>query len=142
MSDSSLVLILADASYSGQSHVQGAEPSWLLLLPLSCHHELTLDNCVHSGLRDYFQQGSESSESTKTTMNDIAKIVTTLVRRSCPDLYCVCAQWAERLLMEGQTEQWGDKWEERFKDGSGTKKVCFVAGSLSCHTFCTICSCP
>ena len=33
-------------------------------------------------------------------------------------------QWAERLLMEGQTEQWGDKWEERFKDGKGSKKVC------------------
>lgn len=32
-------------------------------------------------------------------------------------------QWAERLLMEGQTEQWGDKWEERFKDGKGSKKV-------------------
>lgn len=25
--------------------------------------------------------------------------------------------------MEGQTEQWGDKWEERFKEGKGTKKV-------------------
>ena len=32
-------------------------------------------------------------------------------------------QWAERLLLGGETEQWGDKWEERFKDGSGNKKV-------------------
>ena len=33
-------------------------------------------------------------------------------------------QWAERLLQGGETEQWGDKWEERFKEGKGTKKVC------------------
>ena len=32
-------------------------------------------------------------------------------------------QWAERLLQGGETEQWGDKWEERFKEGKGTKKV-------------------
>ena len=36
-----------------------------------------------------------------------------------------CAlQWAERLLEGGGNEQWGDKWEERFKDGSGGKQVC------------------
>ena len=33
-------------------------------------------------------------------------------------------QWAERLLEGGGNEQWGDKWEERFKDGSGGKQVC------------------
>lgn len=32
-------------------------------------------------------------------------------------------QWAERLLQGGETEQWGDKWEERFKEGKGSKKV-------------------
>lgn len=36
----------------------------------------------------------------------------------------VVLQWAERLLEGGETEQWGDKWEERFKDGSGGKQVC------------------
>lgn len=36
-------------------------------------------------------------------------------------------QWAERLLQGGETEQWGDKWEERFKEGKGTKKVSFVS---------------
>ena len=32
-------------------------------------------------------------------------------------------QWAERLLEGGGNEQWGENWEERFKDGSGSKKV-------------------
>ena len=32
-------------------------------------------------------------------------------------------QWAERLLEGGGNEQWGDKWEERFKDGKGGKQV-------------------
>ena len=32
-------------------------------------------------------------------------------------------QWAERLLEEGNTEQWGEKWTETFKDGKGDKKV-------------------
>ena len=36
---------------------------------------------------------------------------------------CHGLQWAERLLLEGQTEEWGDKWEERFKEGKGSKKV-------------------
>ncbi len=31
-------------------------------------------------------------------------------------------QWAERLLQGGATEQWGDKWEERFGAGAGGKK--------------------
>ncbi len=35
----------------------------------------------------------------------------------------LAVQWAERLLQGGETEQWGDKWEERFKEGKGTKKV-------------------
>ncbi len=26
-------------------------------------------------------------------------------------------------MQGGETEQWGDKWEERFKEGKGTKKV-------------------
>ena len=45
-------------------------------------------------------------------------------------------QWAERLLQGGETEQWGDKWEERFKEGKGTKKAsvpsCFH--STCCYT--------
>jgi len=40
-------------------------------------------------------------------------------------------QWAERLLQGGETEQWGDKWEERFKEGKGTKKVS-VASCIHC----------
>ena len=32
-------------------------------------------------------------------------------------------QWAERLLEGGGSEQWGDKWEERFKHGAGGKQV-------------------
>ena len=32
-------------------------------------------------------------------------------------------QWAERLREGGGNEQWGDKWEERFKDGKGGKQV-------------------
>ena len=44
------------------------------------------------------------------------------------DAVCmVVVQWAERLLQGGETEQWGDKWEERFKAGKGTKKVPTVA---------------
>ena len=44
-----------------------------------------------------------------------------------------CAlQWAERLLEGGGNEQWGDKWEERFKDGSGGKQVCNGTSSCSC----------
>ena len=35
-------------------------------------------------------------------------------------------QWAERLLEGGGNEQWGDKWEERFKDGKGGKQVLFA----------------
>ena len=34
-----------------------------------------------------------------------------------------CAQWAERLMEGGGNEQWGDKWEERFKHGAGSKQV-------------------
>ncbi|EIE19758.1 hypothetical protein COCSUDRAFT_19282 [Coccomyxa subellipsoidea C-169] len=30
--------------------------------------------------------------------------------------------WAERLLEGGGNEQWGDKWEERFKNGAGSKQ--------------------
>ena len=33
-------------------------------------------------------------------------------------------QWAERRLEGGATEQWGDKWEEDFALGKGSKKVC------------------
>ena len=33
-------------------------------------------------------------------------------------------KWAERLGADGgPSEQWGDKWEERFKDGRGSKTV-------------------
>lgn len=32
-------------------------------------------------------------------------------------------QWAERRLEGGATEQWGDKWEEDFSHGKGSKKV-------------------
>ena len=32
-------------------------------------------------------------------------------------------KWAERQGEAGTREQWGDKWEERFKDGRGTKQV-------------------
>ena len=35
----------------------------------------------------------------------------------------VVMQWAERKLEDGSQEQWGDKWDERFKDGSGNKTV-------------------
>ena len=41
-----------------------------------------------------------------------------------PCLIWYALQWAERLLEGGGNEQWGDKWEERFKDGSGGKQVC------------------
>ena len=37
--------------------------------------------------------------------------------------WCVCCQWAERLMEGGGNEQWGDKWEERFKHGAGSKQV-------------------
>jgi hypothetical protein len=33
------------------------------------------------------------------------------------------SQWAERLVAGGASEQWGEKWEERFKDGAGGKTV-------------------
>ena len=39
---------------------------------------------------------------------------------------CVCdfaLQWAERLLEGGGSEQWGENWEESFKQGTGGKKV-------------------
>ncbi len=36
---------------------------------------------------------------------------------------CPWLQWAERLLAEGKTEQWGEKWKEDFKDGKGNKTV-------------------
>ncbi len=45
----------------------------------------------------------------------------------------LAVQWAERLLQGGETEQWGDKWEERFKEGKGTKKVSVAS--------CNHCSC-
>ena len=32
-------------------------------------------------------------------------------------------QWAEKQIEGGGTQQWGDKWDERFKDGSGNKTV-------------------
>ena len=32
-------------------------------------------------------------------------------------------KWAEREVEGGAREQWGDKWEENFKDGRGTKQV-------------------
>ena len=35
----------------------------------------------------------------------------------------ILLQWAERLVEGGGNEQWGDKWEERFKDGKGGKQV-------------------
>ena len=35
----------------------------------------------------------------------------------------VCAQWAEKRLEGGATEQWGDKWEEDFTQGKGGKKA-------------------
>ena len=42
-----------------------------------------------------------------------------------PHLGLLCdVQWAERRLEDGGSEQWGDKWDERFKDGSGSKTVC------------------
>ena len=49
-------------------------------------------------------------------------------------------QWAERLLEGGGNEQWGDKWEERFKDGKGGKQVVAVRPAathvpLSCAWF-------
>lgn len=41
-------------------------------------------------------------------------------------------KWAEREHFGGAREQWGDKWEENFADGRGTKKVgCCVAGWLA-----------
>lgn len=33
----------------------------------------------------------------------------------------VCGQWAEALVEGGKVE-WGDKWEERFADGKGSKQ--------------------
>ena len=41
-------------------------------------------------------------------------------------------QWAERLLEGGGNEQWGDKWEERFKDGKGGKQVITSPCSRAC----------
>ena len=32
-------------------------------------------------------------------------------------------KWAEREHFGGAREQWGDKWEENFKDGRGNKQV-------------------
>lgn len=43
-----------------------------------------------------------------------------------------CAQWAERLLEGGGNEQWGDKWEERFKNGAGSKQVRYSLPTLCC----------
>lgn len=33
-------------------------------------------------------------------------------------------QWAEKTVEGGGSERWGDKWEEDFGQGIGTKKVC------------------
>ena len=54
---------------------------------------------------------------------------------------CCChdLQWAERLLLEGQTEQWGDKWEERFKEGKGSKKVPIKCRNVLCSPCCVEC---
>ena len=38
-----------------------------------------------------------------------------------------CVQWAERANADGSREKWGDKWEERFKDGAGNKTVRLLA---------------
>ena len=46
------------------------------------------------------------------------------LQRPHPRMMSYAMQWAERLLEGGGNEQWGDKWEERFKDGSGGKQVC------------------
>ena len=48
------------------------------------------------------------------------------------DYVCVCVQWAERLLEEGGSEQWGENWEETFAHGKGGKKVLFCTFSLAC----------
>lgn len=32
-------------------------------------------------------------------------------------------KWAEEVVEGGKKREWGDKWEERFKDGKGGKKV-------------------
>ena len=37
-------------------------------------------------------------------------------------------KWAERAAALGAKEEWGDKWEENFKDGRGTKQVRLLWG--------------
>ena len=45
------------------------------------------------------------------------------LRRRTPVHAPQLVQWAEKVNADGSRDKWGDKWEERFKDGSGSKTV-------------------
>ena len=89
--------------------------------------------CVDSMLLSLLAQCPDISPKPSSlggkTKNHLLSVMLHTMPIELEDRHSVAMQWAERMLPEGGSEQWGENWEENFARGKGGKKVGHVPPS-------------